>query len=109
MVLFEFSALSAAFNQCAREGVWKNTAFEGGGEVGVSSNGNYKCHVSRSFSVITNYAPTLLIDEADTFMDGKSEMKPGVVNKGYEKGGFVLRVETVGKGTSRASLPCLWS
>lgn len=48
------------------------------------------------FRVITNYRPTLLIDEADTFMEGKMEMA-GVVNKGYEKGGFVLRVETVGK------------
>ena len=48
------------------------------------------------FRVITNHQPTLLIDEADTFMDGKTEMA-GVVNKGYEKGGFVLRVETVGK------------
>lgn len=48
------------------------------------------------FRVITKYAPTLLIDEADTFMEGKSEMA-GVINKGYEKGGFVLRTETIGK------------
>ena len=48
------------------------------------------------FRVITKYAPTLLIDEADTFMEGKAEMA-GVINKGYEKGGFVLRMETVGK------------
>ena len=56
------------------------------------------------FRVITNYAPTLLIDEADTFMDGKSEMA-GVVNKGYEKGGFVLRVETVGKELVERAFP----
>ena len=48
------------------------------------------------FRLITKYCPTLLIDEADTFMDGKTEFA-GVVNKGYEKGGFVVRVETVGK------------
>lgn len=48
------------------------------------------------FRLITNYRPTLLIDEADTFMEGKVEMA-GVINKGYEKGGFVLRVEAVGK------------
>ena len=48
------------------------------------------------FRVITKYGPTLLIDEADTFMEGKAEMA-GVINKGYEKGGFVLRMETVGK------------
>ncbi|KGH03194.1 hypothetical protein P608_25735 [Comamonas thiooxydans] len=56
------------------------------------------------FRVITNYAPTLLVDEADTFMDGKSEMA-GVVNKGYEKGGFVLRVETVGKELVERAFP----
>lgn len=48
------------------------------------------------FRLITKYWPTLLIDEADTFMDGKTEFA-GVVNKGYEKGGFVVRVEAVGK------------
>lgn len=48
------------------------------------------------FRLITKYAPTLLIDEADTFMEGKTDFA-GVVNKGYEKGGFVVRVETVGK------------
>ena len=47
------------------------------------------------FRVITNHKPTLLIDEADTFMEGKTEMA-GVVNKGYEQGGFVWRVESVG-------------
>ena len=48
------------------------------------------------FRVITNHRPTLLIDEADTFMEGKNEMA-GVVNKGYERGGVVLRVESDGK------------
>lgn len=49
------------------------------------------------FRLITNYSPTLLIDEADTFMEGKSEMA-GVVNKGYERGGVVLRVESSNRG-----------
>lgn len=48
------------------------------------------------FRLINNYKPTLLIDEADTFMEGKNEMV-GVVNKGYERGGVVLRVESDGK------------
>ena len=48
------------------------------------------------FRLITNFKPTLLIDEADTFMEGKTEFA-GVVNKGYEQGGFVLRVESDGK------------
>lgn len=48
------------------------------------------------FRIINKYCPTLLIDEADTFMEGKSELA-GVVNKGYERGGVVLRVESDGK------------
>ncbi len=48
------------------------------------------------FRVISKYHPTVLIDEADTFMDGKNEMA-GILNKGYERGGFVLRVESDGK------------
>jgi putative DNA primase/helicase len=48
------------------------------------------------FRLISNHKPTLLIDEADTFMEGKIEMA-GVVNKGYERGGFVLRMESDGK------------
>jgi putative DNA primase/helicase len=48
------------------------------------------------FRVISKHSPTLLIDEADTFMEGKNEMA-GVVNKGYERGGVVLRIESNGK------------
>ena len=47
------------------------------------------------FRVIQNREPTVLIDEGDTFLDGKSELA-GVLNKGYEQGGVVLRVETEG-------------
>ncbi|MBB5202845.1 putative DNA primase/helicase [Inhella inkyongensis] len=47
------------------------------------------------FRVIQNRSPTVLIDEGDTFLDGKSELA-GILNKGYEQGGVVLRVETVG-------------
>ncbi|RYH66444.1 MAG: DUF3631 domain-containing protein [Alcaligenaceae bacterium] len=48
------------------------------------------------FRMVNNYKPTLLIDEADTFMSDKSELA-GIVNKGYERGGVVLRVDTIGK------------
>ena len=48
------------------------------------------------FRVVANYGPTLLIDEADTFMEGKGELA-GIVNKGYERGGVVLRIESDGK------------
>lgn len=47
------------------------------------------------FRVIAKYGPTLLIDEADTFMEGKGELA-GIVNKGYERGGVVLRIESDG-------------
>lgn len=45
------------------------------------------------FRVINEYHPTLLIDEADAFMKGKDEMA-GIINSGYEKGGFVMRMES---------------
>lgn len=48
------------------------------------------------FRVVAEYRPTLLIDEADTFLNGKSEMM-GVINNGYEHGGCVVRVESDGK------------
>ncbi|QIL71369.1 DUF3631 domain-containing protein [Diaphorobacter sp. HDW4B] len=46
------------------------------------------------FRMISNHGPTLLIDEADTFVAGKDELI-GVVNKGYEFGGYVVRVENI--------------
>lgn len=51
--------------------------------------------VAGMFRVVQNREPTILIDEADTFLEGKSELA-GVLNRGYERGGFVLRVEKVG-------------
>jgi hypothetical protein len=48
------------------------------------------------FRIVAQYNPTLLIDEADTFINGKSEMM-GVINNGYERGGCVVRVESDGK------------
>ena len=51
--------------------------------------------VAALFRVVENREPTVLIDEADTFLEGKPELA-GILNKGYEQGGMVLRVETVG-------------
>lgn len=51
--------------------------------------------VAALFRVVQNRNPTVLIDEADTFLDGKPDLA-GILNKGYEQGGMVLRVETVG-------------
>lgn len=49
------------------------------------------------FRLVSEYGLTMLIDEADTFMNGKSEMA-GTINGGYERGGYVLRVEADTKG-----------
>jgi hypothetical protein len=45
------------------------------------------------FRVIETCRPTLLIDEADTFLPGSDELR-GVINSGHRKGGAVIR--TVG-------------
>jgi putative DNA primase/helicase len=45
------------------------------------------------FRVIQGYRPTLLVDEADTFLYENDELR-GVLNSGHRKGGSVLR--TVG-------------
>jgi putative DNA primase/helicase len=46
------------------------------------------------FRVVEACRPTLLIDEADTFLPGNEELR-GVVNSGHRKGGKVIR--TVGE------------
>jgi putative DNA primase/helicase len=48
------------------------------------------------FRTVEAYQPTLLIDEADTFLKGKNanEELRGIINSGHRKGGSVLR--TVG-------------
>lgn len=52
--------------------------------------------VAGMFRTIESDGRTLLIDEADTFMEGKTELA-GVINAGYDRGGDVIRMETVGK------------
>ena len=51
--------------------------------------------VAALFRIIEMYGPTVLIDEADTFLESNPEMA-GILNKGYEHRGVVVRVETVG-------------
>ena len=45
---------------------------------------------SAIFRVVEGYRPTLLIDEADTFLKDNDELR-GVLNSGHRKGGAVLR------------------
>lgn len=49
--------------------------------------------VSATFRVVEMKRPTLLIDEADTFLPDNQELR-GILNTGHRQGGFVLR--TVG-------------
>ncbi len=51
---------------------------------------------SALFRVIAEKRPTLLIDEADTFLDGNEELR-GILNSGYHrKGAYVMRVASGG-------------
>ena len=43
------------------------------------------------FRVIESYGPTLLIDEADTFLSDNEELR-GMLNSGHRRGGGVLRI-----------------
>jgi hypothetical protein len=48
------------------------------------------------FRAIEHWQPTLLIDEADTFLGGNEEMR-GIINSGHRRSGaFVLRVDGEG-------------
>lgn len=57
------------------------------------------------FRIIAEYKPTLLIDEADTFLS-KSEELRGIINAGYEYNGTVSRVETINKKQVVSLFPC---
>lgn len=57
------------------------------------------------FRLIAEHKPTLLIDEADTFLS-KSEELRGIINAGYEYNGTVSRVETVNKKQVVSLFPC---
>lgn len=57
------------------------------------------------FRIIAEHKPTLLIDEADTFLRGNEELR-GIINAGYEQGGKVSRVEVVNKKQVVSLFPC---
>lgn len=57
------------------------------------------------FRIIAEHKPTLLIDEADTFLKGNEELR-GIINAGYEQGGTVSRVEIVNKKQVVSLFPC---
>ena len=51
--------------------------------------------LSALFRAVETWQPTLLIDEADTFFRENAELH-GMVNAGYQRGGYVLRSEATG-------------
>jgi putative DNA primase/helicase len=48
------------------------------------------CSPSSIFRVVEKYRPTLLVDEADSFLSNNEELR-GVLNSGHRRGGSVLR------------------
>ena len=57
------------------------------------------------FRVIEDLAPTLLIDEADTFLPGNDQLK-GILNSGYSrKTAYVLRASNPGLPAAALPLP----
>jgi putative DNA primase/helicase len=54
------------------------------------------------FRVIEEMRPTLLIDEADTFLKSKDALQ-GILNAGYTKSGFVLRLAPRQSASASAS------
>ena len=59
------------------------------------------------FRVIEELQPTLLIDEADTFLRGNDELR-GILNSGYtKKSAFVWRVSNEVRGSERKSVGAL--
>ena len=48
------------------------------------------------FRIIQEHQPTLLLDEADTYLNDRASELRGILNSGHQRGGQVLRVEAVG-------------
>jgi len=51
---------------------------------------------SAMFRAVEMWGPTILIDEADTFLKGNTDLC-GAINAGYQKGGKITRTEQIGK------------
>ncbi len=57
------------------------------------------------FRIIAEHRPTLLIDEADTFLKANEDLR-GIINAGYAQAGKVSRVETINKRQVVSLFPC---
>ena len=74
----------------------KTTLLELLGELACRAVSSANISPPAFFRVIEEFCPTLLIDEADTFLPGNDQLK-GIFNSGYKKkNSFVLRANSSG-------------
>jgi putative DNA primase/helicase len=83
-------AITSPEKQCG-----KTTTLDVLGELVARSLPTSNATTAAIFRTIEIVKPTLLIDEADTFL-GENEELRGVLNSGHRRGGQILR--TVGEG-----------
>lgn len=57
------------------------------------------------FRIIEQYQPTLMIDEADTFLNNNDDLR-GIINTGYKRDGKVIRAESTGKKFEPKTFNC---
>ena len=75
---------------------------------GAACADSHQSHASTIFRAVEKWRPTLLIDEADTFLTENQEMR-GILNSGHQKAGaYVLRTVDTGKGHEPQRY-CTWA
>jgi hypothetical protein len=57
------------------------------------------------FRAVEQWRPTLLIDEADSFLKDKEDLR-GIINDGYQRDGKVIRAERIGKNFEVKGFAC---
>jgi hypothetical protein len=72
------------------KGCGKTTLLDVIGELVYRPLPNANCTASTIFRVVEGHRPTLLIDEADSFLHDNEELR-GILNSGHRRGGAVLR------------------
>jgi putative DNA primase/helicase len=78
------------------KGCGKTTALDVMGQLVLRPLAAANVSPSAIFRVVEAHHPTLLIDEADSFLKGNEELR-GVLNSGHRRGGSVLRTVAVGE------------
>ena len=86
-------------------GCGKSTLMDLVGLLSYRTLGVSNITAAAMFRIIAEHRPTLLIDEADTFLKGNEELR-GIINAGYEQGGKVSRVEIINKKQEVSLFSC---